>query len=91
MLQYSQDANNLMVTPDRVEKGSRIYFQSSEGKVRVVFLSPFGEENTVLQDSEIAQVTVGGIYHFNAYMISPGSTAEFAIPTPGVIDVIPHR
>jgi hypothetical protein len=90
MLEYDPTTYAVTVTPSIVAKGATICFQCSKAKVRVVFLSPFGDDGPELKDSEPRTFTVGGIYHFRCFFQVDGYP-EIESPTGGVADVQPYR
>jgi hypothetical protein len=90
MLSYDPQTYTVTVAPDCVAKDSMICFKTNSGKVKVVFLSPFGDEITTLLDSEARTISTGGCYHFNCYFTNADGV-EFKSKTGGVIDVQPHR
>jgi hypothetical protein len=79
------------VTPKQVNKDESMCFKGKNGTtVRVIFVSPFGDEQLKMADSEIRMLTVGGIYHFKCFFTPPGGT-ESQAQTGGILDVQPHR
>jgi hypothetical protein len=81
------------VKPKRVYKNKTktICFKGKNGtKVRVIFVSPFGDELLEMADSETRKLTVGGIYHFKCFF-TPVRGKEIASKTGGILDVQPHR
>jgi hypothetical protein len=79
------------VTPEEVGRGETICFKGKNGTtVRVIFVSPFGDELLEMVDSETRKLTVGGIYHFKCFFTPVGGT-EIASKTGGILDVQPHR
>ena len=91
-LRYNEATWGVTVTPDTVHKGTTVRFVNPDGgKVRVVFLSPRGNEVDAVKDSESCLLAIGGSYHFKCFFLPEGATREIAATTGGVIDVIPHR
>ncbi len=90
MVQYDPSTYSVTVDPDAVPVNSTICFKTNGGKIKVVFLSPFGDETATLLDSESRQVTKGGCYHFDCYF-TPDGGSEFKSQMGGVVDVQPHR
>jgi|SRR6185437_14590132 hypothetical protein len=85
------DSNKIVTaTPEKVDKGSTIYFTSPRGKVRVVFVSPFDDNTIEVLDSQIRTATVGGVYHFRCFFTEPGE-GESEGRTGGILDVQPNR
>jgi hypothetical protein len=89
VLDYDSDFN-VTVTPDTVENGDTICFKAREGRVRVVFVSPFNDDTVEMLDSEERKLTVGGVYHFRCFFTEPGGR-EIAGSTGGILDVQPNR
>jgi hypothetical protein len=91
ILDYDPTTYEVTVTPEDLKKDETICFKGKNGTtVRVVFLSPFGDEILVMTDSETRTLTVGGFYHFKCFFTPPGGK-EIQATTGGVIDVQPHR
>jgi hypothetical protein len=90
MLTYDPTTYTVSVTPNQVTQYDTIYFTSSQGKVRVVFVSPFNDGTVEMLDSQQRQLTVGGAYPFLCYFTEPGE-GESEARTGGVLDVQPHR
>jgi hypothetical protein len=90
MLDYDLATGAVTVTPDTVEKGTTICFKGREGRVRVVFVSPFGDNTVEMLDSQNRTLTVGGIYHFRCFFIEPDGK-EIEGLTGGILDVQPYR
>jgi plastocyanin len=91
-LRYNEATWGVTVTPDTVHKGTTVRFVNPDGgKVRVVFLSPRGNEVDAVKDSESCLLAIGGSYHFKCFFLPEGATREIAAATGGFIDVIPHR
>jgi len=81
----------VMVKPEAVGRGETICFKGKNGtKVRVIFVSPFGDEEREMVDSETRRLSVGGIYHFKCFFTPVGGT-EIASKTGGILDVQPNR
>lgn len=79
------------VTPGQVKKDETICFKGTNGTtVRVIFLSPFGDEISEMVDSQTRMLSVGGFYHFKCFFTPPGGT-ESQAQTGGILDVQPHR
>lgn len=79
------------VTPEEVKRDKTICFKGKNGtKVRVIFVSPFGDELLEMADSETRMLTVGGFYHFKCFF-TPIGGKEIASKTGGILDVQPHR
>jgi hypothetical protein len=91
ILEYNPTTYEVTVTPEVVKRGSTICFKGEYGtKVRVVFVSPFGDEILQMADSEIRMLAFGGFYHFKCVFTTSGGE-EIAGKTGGIIDVQPHR
>jgi hypothetical protein len=90
-LDYDLKTYAVKVRPEKVKKNETICFKGKHGnRVRVVFVSPFGDEILQMVDSETRKLTVGGIYHFKCFFTPPGGT-EIKAKTGGILDVQPHR
>ncbi|HEV2990221.1 MAG TPA: hypothetical protein VG759_17385 [Candidatus Angelobacter sp.] len=86
------DANDAVtVSPGEVNKGTTARFVNPEGGLRIVFLSPSGEEMKSVSDSELCTLAIGGIYHFRCYFRLTGKSGEISPTNGGVIDILPHR
>ena len=90
-LDYDPTTYGVTLDPVEVPKNTMICFKAKSGTVRVVFLSPFGDEIITLLDSQTIQATVGGCYHFKCFFTPAGGGPEIESTTGGVIDVQPHR
>ena len=96
VLDYDPETGVVTATPGTVEEGTiikkdtTICFKGREGKVRVVFLSPFNDKTVEMPDSEERKLTVGGVYHFRCFFIEPGGR-EIEGRTGGILDVQPNR
>ncbi len=91
MLEYNPTTDAVTVTPSTIAKGATICFKCSNGKVRVVFLSPFNEPWTELKDSEPRTVSVGGVFHFRCFFQQDEYSKEIESTTGGILDVQPHK
>ena len=78
------------VEPNSVHTDDTICFTSPQGKVRVVFVTPFNDNAVEMLDSEERTLTVGGAYPFLCFFTEPGE-GETQARTGGVLDVQPHR
>jgi hypothetical protein len=78
------------VNPNTVHNGDTICFTSPQGKVRVVFISPFNDKIAEMLDSQERTLTVSGAYPFLCFFTEPGE-GESDARTGGVLDVQPHR
>src|SRR6478752_1412353 len=87
-LNYDPTTYTVSVAPNQVTQYDTIYFTSPQGKVRVVFVSPFNNGTVEMLDSEQRQLTVGGAYPFLCYFTEPGE-GESQARTGGVLDVQP--
>lgn len=91
ILEYDPTSYAVTVTPEQVNKNETICFKGTNGNsVRVVFLSPFGDEVLEMADSQTRMLSVGGFYHFKCFFTPPGGT-EIQAETGGILDVQPHR
>jgi hypothetical protein len=90
VLDYDPETGVVTVTPSTVEKGTTICFKGRDGKVRVVFVSPFNDNTVEMLDSDERTLTVGGVYHFRCFFIEPGGR-EIEGRTGGILDVQPNR
>ena len=58
---YDERNDGVSVNPDGVRKGATVRFRDPKGgKLRIVFLSPTGDETTTVSDSELCTLSVGG-------------------------------
>ena len=79
------------VTPQEVKNNQTVCFKGTKGgKVRVIFVSPFGDELLEMVDSETRMLSVGGFYHFKCFF-TPNGGKEIESKTGGILDVQPHR
>lgn len=90
ILDYDPKTYAVMVNTLQVNKGETIRFRGARGKVRVVFVSPFGDDLMELADSEPRTVTTGGLYHYRCYF-TPYEANEIEGNTGAILDVQPHR
>jgi hypothetical protein len=91
ILDYDPTTLEVTVSPEVVQTGATICFKGKYGnKVRVVFVSLFGDEIAQMADSEIRMLPIGGFYHFKCFFTTSGGE-EIAGKTGGIIDVQPHR
>lgn len=96
VLDYDLETRAVTATPGTVEKGTiiekgtTICFKGREGKVRVVFVSPFNDNTIEMLDSQNRTLTVGGIFHFRCFFTEPGGR-EIEGRTGGILDVQPNR
>ena len=81
------------VTPKTVDKPKTICFKGAYGwKVRVIFVSPFGDELLEMNDSETRALSVGGIYPFKCFFTPDGGgEIEAGLLDGGILDVGPTR
>lgn len=86
----SYTGSTVSVDPNTVQNGDTICFTTPEGKVRVVFISPFNDATVEMLDSEERKLTVAGAYPFLCFFTEPGE-GESAARTGGILDVQPHR
>ena|ERR1700743_145781 len=91
MLEYNPTTYAVTVTPSTITKGATICFKCSNGKVRVIFLSPFSDNGPELKDSEPRTLTVGGLFHFRCFFQLDGYSNEVESPMGGILDVQPHK
>lgn len=91
ILDYNTKTYAVTVTPAKVSKGETICFKGTNGaKVRVIFVSPFGDELLEMADSETRKLSVGGFYPFKCFF-TPKGGKEMEGKTGGVLDVGPTR
>jgi hypothetical protein len=91
ILDYDTKSYAVTVKPKAVKKDQTICFKGKNGtKVRVIFVSPFGDELLEMADSETRKLSVGGIYHFKCFF-TPNGGKEIESKTGGILDVQPHR
>lgn len=90
-----QETYTVSVDPPEIDRFKEMPVQFDNfpdgGTVRIVFLSPTGEETDVVHDSQPVKLTTGGFYHFNCYFTPKGETEELDLISGGALDVIPHR
>jgi hypothetical protein len=91
VLDYNPTNYAVTVTPDTVKKGATVCFTCPKGKVRVVFVSPFGDNGVEMLDSVPRKLTQGGVYHFLCFFKANEYAQEIASPTGGILDVQPNR
>jgi len=89
-LNYDLTTYAVSVTPNKVHAGDTICFTSPQGKVRVVFVTPFNDNTVEMLDSEERTLIVGGAYPFLCFFTEPGE-GESEARTGGILDVQPHR
>ena len=90
ILDYDPKTYAVLVNTSQVNKGETICFRGARGKVRVVLVSPFGEDLMKMADSEPRTLTTGGLYHYRCYF-TPYGGEEIEGKTGGILDVQPHR
>jgi hypothetical protein len=90
ILDYDPTTYVVMVSTSQVNKGETICFRGARGTVRVVFVSPFGDDLMEMADSEPRTLTKGGLYHYRCYF-TPYGGKEIQGNTGGILDVQPHR
>lgn len=87
---YDIANDGVTVTPEYVAKGTAVRFlDPNKGKLRIVFLSPAGEECDQVPDSQVTVMTIEGTYHFKCFFTPVGGTHEFSPKNGGVIIVSP--
>lgn len=91
VLDYNPKTYALTVTPEKVKRHETICFKgTNDTKVRIVFISPFGDELLEMVDSEKRTLSVGGVYHFKCFF-TPKGGKEMQSKQGGILDVQPHR
>jgi hypothetical protein len=90
ILDYDPKTYAVLVNTSQVNKGDTICFRGARGKVRVVFVSPFGDDETEMADSEPRTLTTGGLYHYRCYF-TPYAGEEIQGNPGGILDVQPNR
>lgn len=91
ILDYNTQTYEVTVKPELVKRDETICFIGKNGtKVRVIFVSPFGDELLEMADSETRMLSVGGFYHFKCFF-TPKGGKEIQSKTGGILDVQPHR
>jgi hypothetical protein len=91
-LDYDESTYAVTVTPDSVQHNTTVRFVNPKGaKVRVVFLSPRGNETDTVLDSQSCMLEIGGIYQFKCFFLPKGATTEISSATGGGVEVIPHK
>jgi len=92
LVEYDSLSGGVTVNPGQVAKGKTVRFKDPKGgTVRVVFLSPEGNETDTVLDCDTCTMIIGGIYHFLCFFTPPGATTEIAAKTGGVLEVYPPR
>ena len=92
LVDYDPISGGVTVNPGTVDKGKTVRFKDPKGgRLRVVFLSPEGNETDQVLDRDSCTMIVGGIYHFKCFFTLPGTTTEIASKTGGVLEVYPPR
>src|SRR5437762_2313111 len=67
-VEYDATEDSVHVTPGEVHKDSAVRFRDpTGGKLRIIFLSPTGDETTTVSDSQLCTLRVGGSYHFKCF------------------------
>lgn len=89
-LNYDLTTYKVSVEPNTVHVYDTICFTSPQGKVRVVFVTPFNDNTVEMLDSEERKLTVSGAYPFLCFFTEPGE-GESEARTGGILDVQPHR
>jgi len=90
-LDYHPKTLAVTVNPPKASKKQPICFKGAYGtKVRVIFLSPFGDELLRMADSETRTLSVGGIYPFKCFF-TPNGGEEIEGSNGGILDVGPTR
>lgn len=91
LVEYNPATGGVTVNPGQVDKGKTVRFREPKGtKLKIVFLSPEGNETDTVLDSDSCTMIVGGIYHFLCYF-TPAGGNEFASKSGGVLEVYPPR
>jgi hypothetical protein len=90
ILDYDPKTYAVLVNTSQVNKGETICFRGARGKVRVVLVSPFGDDLMEMADSKPRTLTTGGLYHYRCYF-TPYGGKEIEGNTGGILDVQPHR
>ena len=91
ILDYDPKTNEVTATPEVVQRGATICFKGKYGtRVRVVFVSPFGDEMLEMADSVTRALSIGGFYHFKCFFTTSAGE-EIEGKTGGILDVQPHR
>lgn len=89
---YDQVNNGVTVNPGQVPKGTTVQFlDPNKGKLRIVFLSPSGNDSDTVLDSQAAMMAIGGIYHFKCFFTPVGATQEINPKNGGIIIVSPTQ
>lgn len=92
LVTYDPLSGGVTVNPGTVDKGTTVRFKDPKGgRLRVVFLSPEGNETDEVLDHDSCTMIVGGIYHFKCFFTLPGTTTEIASKTGGLLEVYPPR
>lgn len=91
LVEYDPITDRMTVNPGQVAKGATVRFRDPKGnKLKIVFLSPEGNESDTVSDSDSCTMLVGGVYHFQCFFTPPGAY-EFAAMSGGVLEVYPTR
>lgn len=93
LVEYVPATGGVIVTPGQVDKDTTVRFRDPKGnKLKIIFLSPEGNETDTVLDSDTCTMIVGGIYHFLCFFTSPGDKYEQIVAkTGGVLEVYPPR
>jgi plastocyanin len=89
-LTYDPTTYAVSVSPNTVHNGDTICFTTTQGKVRVVFVTPFNDRTAEMLDSQERTLSVSGAYPFLCFFTEPGE-GESEARIGGVLDVQPHR
>src|SRR6266853_4403172 len=85
ILDYDPKTYAVLVNTSQVNKGETICFRGARDEVRVVFVSPFGDDQMEMADSEPRTLTTGGIYHYRCYF-TPYGGKEIQGNPGGILD-----
>ncbi|HEY6347938.1 MAG TPA: AbrB/MazE/SpoVT family DNA-binding domain-containing protein [Candidatus Angelobacter sp.] len=92
LVEYDSTSGGVTVNPGQVDNGKTVRFKDPKGgKLRVVFLSPEGNETDTVLDGDSCTMIIAGIYRFLCFFTPPEATTEIAAKTVGVLEVYPHR
>src|SRR5215469_18539831 len=75
LVEYDPTTGGVTVNPGQVDKNTTVRFRDPKGnKLKIVFLSPEGNETDTMLDTDSCTMLIGGIYHFLCYFTTPGGS-----------------
>jgi len=88
---YDEANDGVTVNPGTVDKGTTVRFlDPNGGKLRIVFLSPTGNQCDPVANRQLCTMVIDGIYHFKCFFTPVGGTREISPKNGGVI-VVPSE